>query len=1112
MASTQWKPWHKVVQLRDDLRSGELTLSMFAANLHDVAFRKSDSVGAIYADTTEFFALTYPTFNMRDLARDVALRLAGKSDKAIRQLALTYGGGKTHSLITFYHLFSAAQSLPDLPAVAEFINHMNIARPRARVAVLPFDYLDPVTGMDVIAPDGSTRRFKYPWSVLAYQLGGEEGLAILGGGTEANPAEREEPPFTNVLEDLFRLPSRQNLATLVLMDEVLMWARTKIGAGEFWRARIQDFFQCLSQASINVKTCAVVVSLLASDPRKNDEEGKRIASELSAVLQRQQEESVQPVVKDDVAEVLRRRLLTPDSIRDRDAFRPHVVAALKGMTDLDEQTRKEGKAAEERYLRSYPFHPDLTDLFYSKWINLENFQRTRGVLRTYALALRDAEKWDDAPLIATNTFLGPINNTSLSEAARELAGIAMTAGYDGAQQAWSNIIEGELAKAKQIQQEFTGLSHREIEQAVFATFLHSQPVGLNSKAQTRELLLLVGHTRPDKINLEQGLLRWAELSWFLDEEALGTIASTPGALRTLPGTWRLGLKPNLTQMHHEACKAVDSEVAQERLITEINKVKSLTANVRDAGATPHLLPDHPSKVDDDGEFRFVLLNPSAASEASRPSAEARRFLEQTTGPDKPRVNKNAVVLVAPSATGLDVVRNAIREVIGWEDVQKQIKDLHIEPFRVDKLAVNMDKARRAIPDAIKQAYSIVIALSEKNEVQAFKIAVDDKSLFASVKADPRARIQEKAVSADALLPEGPYNLWREGESTRRVKDLVGAFAQFAHLPKMLNRKAILDTLVQGCKDGMFVLRQTRPDRSYKTYWRQPLDETALKDPSLEVVLPENAELTELPSGLLLPQTMPGLWQSTNLTFKEICTYFRGGHVVKKQGQGYEEPVIIPRVERELLIDAVNTAVRAGRLWLTVGPASIWSESIPTGLLTDDAQLQAPPDPIPATDIIASSLPDAWRESTTTALTIAAVLSQKAGKNLPWAVVREAIDGALRSRWLELTIDSGAWPCEYPGAQLVKLRMVTQSSAPTPTITVKETPKAQSGTLFTEADLQPNEIQDLADQIGEIKKIAVGLDVRFHLRIELSSDSKPNADTIAQINEILREVSDKLMLK
>ena len=39
---------------------------------------------------------------------------------------------------------------------------------------------------------------------------------------------------------------------------------------------------------------------------------------------------MQPVLKEDVAEVLRRRFFTPESIRDREAFRGHVVAALKG--------------------------------------------------------------------------------------------------------------------------------------------------------------------------------------------------------------------------------------------------------------------------------------------------------------------------------------------------------------------------------------------------------------------------------------------------------------------------------------------------------------------------------------------------------------------------------------------------------------------------------------------------------------------------------------------------------------------------------------------------------------------------------------------------------------
>jgi hypothetical protein len=61
---------------------------------------------------------------------------------------------------------------------------------------------------------------------------------------------------------------------------------------------------------------------------------------------------------------LRRRFFTPDSIRDREALRSHVVAALKGISTLDEQTSKEGKNAEDRFLRSYPFHPDLTEIFY----------------------------------------------------------------------------------------------------------------------------------------------------------------------------------------------------------------------------------------------------------------------------------------------------------------------------------------------------------------------------------------------------------------------------------------------------------------------------------------------------------------------------------------------------------------------------------------------------------------------------------------------------------------------------------------------------------------------------------------------------------------------------
>ncbi len=113
--------------------------------------------------------------------------------------------------------------------------------------------------------------------------------------------------------------------------------------------------------------------------------------------------------------------------------RPDQPGAQEALPD---QTHHEGKAAEERYLKSYPFHPDLTDIFYSKWTNLEGFQRTRGVLRTFALAFRDAARWVDCPLVGPNVFAGEPGGTGLAEAARELTTIAATKEYEGRRHEW----------------------------------------------------------------------------------------------------------------------------------------------------------------------------------------------------------------------------------------------------------------------------------------------------------------------------------------------------------------------------------------------------------------------------------------------------------------------------------------------------------------------------------------------------------------------------------------------------------------------------------------------------------------------------------------------------
>ena len=45
--------------------------------------------------------------------------------------------------------------------------------------------------MEVRSPDGKTRRLKQPWSVLAYQIAGDDGLKVLHA--EGKAEERETP-------------------------------------------------------------------------------------------------------------------------------------------------------------------------------------------------------------------------------------------------------------------------------------------------------------------------------------------------------------------------------------------------------------------------------------------------------------------------------------------------------------------------------------------------------------------------------------------------------------------------------------------------------------------------------------------------------------------------------------------------------------------------------------------------------------------------------------------------------------------------------------------------------------------------------------------------------
>ena len=99
------------------------------------------------------------------------------------------------------------------------------------------------------------------------------------------------------------------------------------------------------------------------------------------------------------------------------------------------------------------------------------FQRTRGVLQTFALALRDAEKWDESPLIGAQVFLAEPGNSGLSAALEKLAEVAKDSDREKNPQ-WPTTLKTEMPRVIDAQKAAAAtLTGRELEAACVAAFV-----------------------------------------------------------------------------------------------------------------------------------------------------------------------------------------------------------------------------------------------------------------------------------------------------------------------------------------------------------------------------------------------------------------------------------------------------------------------------------------------------------------------------------------------------------------------------------------------------------------------------------------------------------------
>ena len=124
-------------------------------------------------------------------------------------------------------------------------------------------------------------------------------------------------------------------------------------------------------------------------------------------------------------------------------------------------------------------------------------------------------------------------------------------------------------------------------------------------------------------------------------------------------------------------------------------------------------------------------------------------------------------------------------------------------------------------------------------------------------------------------------------------------------------------------------------------------------------------------------------------------------------------------------------------------------------------------------------------------------------------MKSAIDSGIWARWIELTPDSGPWPCDFAGAMHVVIQV---PKSPIGHRVKDGGGQFQLGTVTAEATLEANGIQDLAEQIPGLTMAAVGTSLKFNVRVELGGDDAPDPETIEKINSLLSNVSEDLKLR
>jgi predicted AAA+ superfamily ATPase len=668
------KPWREIAVPHEDVLKGTFQQAEFAADLSRV---HEGTATAEYQNPTLFFQRTFITEGMRLLLDSVVKRLAGMGGDPVIQLQTAFGGGKTHTMLAVYHLAKGETTASDLPGVPAILDAAGVTEmPRARIAVL--DGIKSSPNQPVVRDGQAIRTL---WGDLAWQLGKAEGYALVADADASGTS-----PGKSVLETLLK----SYAPCVILIDELVAYVRQfeegKSLTGGSFDSNL-SFVQALTEALKAVPTAVLLASLPESDKEAGSQRGVKALAALAHYFGRIQA-LWKPVGTEEAFEIVRRRLFT--SINDKLAAESVCRAFADYYTANGEDFPRETQESRyfDRLMHAYPIHPEVFDRLYEDWSSLDNFQRTRGVLKLMAKVIHRLWKDNDKdPLIMPGSF--PLQDADTrNEVIYYLP------------QGWDPVVErdvdGERAETTDIENRDTRLgSVQACRRSARAIFLGSAPSTANQMVRGIELeRVALGVAQPGQ---QVGIYK----------DALRRLGDRLHYLNSGNNRFWFDTRPNLRREMEERKRRFQDK---EDVFPAIrDRVQKTFASGVFGGI--HIFTGS-SDVPDDWQLRLVVLPPDAAFSRSGQSFAIERATEilKTRG-DQPRFKQNRLIFLAADYDSVSRLKDQVRSTLAWQSIVSDIKEmkLNLDQFQSRQASKSLEDANEALRRMIRETYRWMVA-------------------------------------------------------------------------------------------------------------------------------------------------------------------------------------------------------------------------------------------------------------------------------------------------------------------------------------------------------------------------------------------------------------------